>query len=355
MTSRFTRNISRKKGLAPGTIIHVGTEKSHKVAINIIDYDENNVEEKHAVPVEECRPYHEKKTVTWIDVDGIHNVNIIEKLGEYFDLHSLLLEDIANTNQRPKIVDFEDYLFLALKILRYDSKDRIILAEQISLVLGHNFVISFQENKGDLSDPIRERIKKGKGRVRKMGSDYLTYSLVDAVVDGYYAVLENLGEEMENLEEELIDKPTTETLHRIFELKKELIFLRKSVWPLREAVSFLEKSESDLIDHRTLPFLRDLYDHTIQVMDTIETFRDMIAGMLDIYLSSISNKMNQVMKMLTVIATIFIPLTFIVGIYGMNFDNMPELHWGWGYPTIMLFMFAVVIMMWIYFKVKDWI
>ncbi|MDI6888819.1 MAG: magnesium/cobalt transporter CorA [Methanocellales archaeon] len=325
------------------------------MSITIIDYDEVRFLEKEAKKIEECFPFKEKPTVTWININGIHDVELIEKIGKHFNIHPLVLEDIVNTGQRPKMEDFEDYIFIVLKMLYYDEKDEEIKAEQISLILGPNFVISFQEKEGDIFDPLRERIRSGKGRIKKMGSDYLAYALIDAVVDNYFTILEKLGEEIEGMEEELVTNPTQETLQAIHNLKRDMIFLRKSVWPLREVVSSLERGESPLIHETTGIYLRDVYDHTIQVIDTIETLRDLLSGMLDIYLSSISNRMNEVMKVLTIIATIFIPLTLVVGIYGMNFAYMPELGWRWGYPLVLLLMVAIGISMLVYFRRKMWL
>jgi len=294
--------------------------------------------------------------VTWVNIDGLHDIEIMEKIGKHFGLHPLVLEDILNTEQRPKIEDFDDYIFVVLKMLYYDENEGEIRAEQISIILGSNFVLSFQERVGDIFNPLRDRIRNAKGRVRKMGPDYLAYSLLDAIVDNYFVVLEKLGEQIEGMEEELVTNPTPETLQRIHNLKREMIFLRKSVWPLREVVSRLERGESPLIKEATGIYLRDVYDHTIQVIDTIETYRDMLSGMLDIYLSSISNRMNQVMKVLTIIATIFIPLTFVAGIYGMNFEYMPELKWHWFYPkAFWLVMLGVAALMLVYFRRKRWL
>jgi magnesium transporter len=345
---------SEKRGLPPGTLVHVGEKKIEEVRIKIIDYDEAQLEEKEAKTVEECFPFKDKPTVTWINIDGLHDVGIIEKLGEYFGLHPLLQEDILNTDQRPKMEDSEDYLFIVLKMLYHDEAADEITAEQVSLILGSNFVISFQEREGDVFNFVRERIRTKKGRIRKEGADYLAYALIDAIVDNYFIILERIGEKIEEIEEELVTNPMPETLQTIHSLKRGMIFLRKSVWPLREVISTLERAESPLIQEATGIYLRDVYDHTIQVIDTIETFRDMISGMLDIYLSSISNKMNEVMKVLTIIATIFIPLTFIAGIYGMNFEYMPELGWRWGYPLIWLVMSTILVTMVVYFKRKRW-
>ncbi|MCP8311964.1 MAG: magnesium/cobalt transporter CorA [Candidatus Methylarchaceae archaeon HK02M1] len=346
---------SKKTGLPPGTLIHIGEKKIEKVKITIIDYNEAQFQEKEAKKVEECFPYKDQPNVTWINIDGIHDVEIIEKIGNHFNLHPLQLEDILNTEHRPKIEDFEDYIFVVLKMLYYDEKENEIKDEQISLILASNIVISFQESEGDVFNPIRERIRNGKGRIRKMGADYLAYALIDAIVDNYFIILEKLGEKIQDLEEELVTNPTSETLHAIHKLKRENIFLRKSVWPLREVVSKLERGESSLIKETTVIYLRDVYDHIIRVIDTIETFRDLLSGMLDIYLSSISNRMNEVMKVLTVIATIFIPLTLIASVYGMNFTYMPELESPWGYPIVLVGMLFIVTLMLIYFKRKKWL
>ena len=346
---------SKKAGLPPGTLVHVGERKTEETRITLIDYDKEQFQEREVKEIEECLPFKDKPTMTWINIDGIHKVEVIDKIGAHFKLHPLLLEDIVNTEQRPKIEDSEDYLFIVLKMLYYDKRDNEIKTEQVSLILGHNYVISFQENVGDVFDPVRERIRKGKARIRKMGSDYLAYALMDAIVDSYFLILEGIGERVEDIEEELVGNPTTETLQEIHKLKRDMIILRKSIWPLREVINGMLRTESKLIKKQTGIYLRDVYDHTIQVIDTVETLRDMVSGMLDIYLSSISNRMNEVMKVLTIIATIFIPLTFIAGIYGMNFRYMPELELRWGYFAVWLVMIAIGISMLFYFRRKKWV
>ena len=359
--AKLIRKRSKKAGLPPGTLVYVGKERTDKVIITLIDYDEKNYSEKVLKKVDDCTPFKESKTITWINIDGIHDTNIIEKFGECFNLHPLLLEDIVNTNQRPKMDDYGDYLFVVLKMLYYSDNKEKLNSEQVSLILGNNYVISFQEEKEDVFNQIRERIQHGKGRIRKMGADYLAYAIIDAVVDHYFAILEKLSEKFETMEDALVIDPTPQLLEQIYALKKEMVVLRKSVWPLRELINGLDRSENKLIQKSTHIFLRDVYDHTIQVIDSVETFRDMASGMVDLYLSSISNKMNQVMQVLTIIATIFIPLTFIAGIYGMNFDpgaspfNMPELGWYWGYISVWLVMIIIGIIMLIYFKRKRWL
>ena len=293
--------------------------------------------------------------MTWINIDGLHEVEIIETIGTHFDIHPLILEDILHTGQRPKFEDFEKYIFIVFKMLYFDQNGDDILEEQISIILGSNFVISFQEKEGDVFNPVRERIRAGRFQIKKRSIDYLAYALIDAVVDNYFLILEKIGEKIEDLEEELLDNPTPETLQTIHHLKRKLISLRKSIWPLREVIGGLERGESALFHESTTIYLKDVYDHTIQVIDTIETFRDMVSGMLDTYLSNVSNKMNEVMKVLTIIATIFIPLTFIAGIYGMNFEFIPELKWHWGYFFIWGLMILIVIGMIFYFRRKKWL
>jgi len=346
---------SKKAGLPPGTLVHIGEQKMTEPKIILIDYDETHFEEKEFQTIEECYVLKEKPTVTWINVDGLHRAGILEKLGECFGLHPLVLEDVLNTDQRPKLEDYEGYIYIVLKMLYPNGQNQRIEAEQISLVLGPHVLLSFQERQGDVFNPVRERLRSGKGRLRKLGSDYLAYALMDSVVDNYFIILERLGERIELLEEELVANPTTKILHEIDHLKREMIFIRRAVWPLREVISSLQRGESSLITQNTRIYLRDVYDHTIQAIDTIETYRDMLSGMLDIYLSSVSNRLNAVMKVLTVIATIFMPLTFLAGVYGMNFKYMPELGWRWGYPFFWLVIISLGVFMLIYFRKKRWL
>jgi len=356
--SRVRRLVSKTRkraGAAPGTLIHVGERKSEQSRIRIIDYDEGNLEERELKDPQACRPHKDKTGVSWINVDGIHEIGVIETVGRCFNLHPLILEDILNTEHRPKVEMVEDYLFIVLKMLHLDEATGCVVTEQVSLVLGQGYVLSFQEREGDVFDPVRERLRSGKGRIRKQGADYLAYALLDAVVDSYFAILEKLGEKLEFLEEELIQNPHPETLEEIHGYKREMILLRKSIWPLREVISSLYRGESPLIEEGTTVFLRDVYDHTIQVIDTVETFRDLVSGLLDLYLSSISNRMNEVMKVLTIMATMFIPLTFIAGIYGMNFEVMPELHWKYGYAAVWGLMAFIGGGMVFYFRRKKWL
>ena len=351
----MVRKRSRKTGLPPGTLVHVGETETGIVRITIIDYDEQQFKEKVVATVEECLPFKSTPTVTWINIDGIHQMDLIAQIGKQFELHPLILEDIVDTNQRPKMEDFGQYMYIVLNMLDYDTQKNGISTEQVSMVLGPNFVISFQETIGDVFGQIRDRIRKARGRIRKMSSDYLAYSLIDAIVDHYFAMLEKLGDNIGALEEDLLARPDERIVRQIHRAKGELILLRKSIWPLREMVSRLQRSESPLMKESTGIYLRDVYDHTVQIIDTIESFRDIMSGMIDLYLSSVSNRMNSVMKVLTIIATIFIPLTFITGVYGMNFKHMPELDWPWAYPAIWLIMAIVAITMLVYFRKKKWL
>jgi magnesium transporter len=346
---------SRKAGMVPGSLIHIGRKLTDNSRISIIDYDKENYQEKLIENIEDCFYLRDSSTVSWINIDGIHDVDIIEKLGNRFGLHPLVLEDIMHADQRPKMEDFDSYIYLVLKMFRYDETESEIKAEQISIVLGEGYVISFQEMQGDTFDPVRERLRNSKGRIRSKKADYLAYALLDSIVDNYFIILDKIAESIEEIEEELVSDPDASTLQKIHTLKKEMIYLRKSIWPLRDLVNNLERTESQLIDDSTSVFLRDVYDHAIRVADMIETYRDVLSGMMDVYLSSISNKMNEVMKTLTIIATIFIPLTFIAGIYGMNFENMPELGWKWGYSLAWIIMLSMSAVMIVYFRKKKWL
>ena len=353
--ARLVKKISKKAGLPPGTLVHIGEDQKQRVTLRLIDFTEAHFEEKELHTIFESFPYKDKESVTWLDIVGVHEVDIIGALGKYYNLHPLLLEDVMNTDQRPKLDDYEDCLCLFLKILSFDDSNHRLRVEQVSLVLGPHFVFTFQERDNPVFEPVRERLRKAKGRIRKLGSDNLAYALIDGVVDSYFAILEKTGERIEALEEELMDNPSPKTSHQIHLLKKDLILLRKSVWPLREVVNTLVKEESPLIQERTRFFIRDIYDHAVHVIETTETFREMVSEMIDVYLSSVSNRMNEVMKVLTIIATIFIPLTYLVGIYGMNFKYMPELEWPYGYPLLWLIMLGVALTMLVLFRRKKWL
>lgn len=353
--ARLVKRMSKKAGLPPGALVGLGGEPAGEARITLFDYTKADFEERELRTVQDCFPYKGKRSVSWINVDSVQHVNIVREIGEHFDLHPLVLEDIVTPAQRPKMEDFGEYLYIVLNMLRVDEHKSGLVAEQVSLILGPDYVISFQEVPGDVFEPVRERIRHSKGRVRQMGADYLAYSLIDAIVDNYFSTLEWFGDKMEQMEEGLITEPTSEMLQTLHSLKREILFLKKSIWPLRELVNGLTRGESRLIGEGTVIYLRDVYDHTIQVIDTMESLREMIAGMRDTYLSSVSNRMNDVMKVLTIIATIFIPITFVAGIYGMNFEFMPELHWPWGYFSALGLMGAISLTMVIYFRRKGWL
>ena len=346
----------RTIGYAPGSLIPKQKPDPRPLKLTLIEYGPNMAVVEHQVhQLSECIPFNPQTPVSWLNIDGSHQVELLEDIGRQLNIHPLVLEDILNTNQRPKLEDYDQYLFLKLNMLAWNEISAQVDAEQISLLLGENYLVTFQDLEKDVFDPVRKRIREGKGRVTRSGADYLAYSLIDAVVDNYFFVLENLGEQIEVLEEELVIDPDPGTLHAIHDLKRELIFLRKSVWPLREVISGLERGESPLFEDSSLLYLRDAYDHIIQIIDTIETFREMASGMLDIYLSSISNRMNEVMKVLTIIATVFIPLSFVVGLYGMNFLYMPELKWKYGYAMVWGVIILTVTGMMAYFRRKKWL
>lgn len=355
MTKKFLKKRSKKMGLSPGTMIYVGEAKGKEVTLSVIDYNQDEYITKELRQVEDIAAFRDSPPVTWLNVTGLQNVKVLEKLGEIFNLHPLIMEDILNTDQRPKVEIYDDYLFIVLKIMSYDKDRREISSEQVSIILGNNYIISFLENQGDLFLPVKERIKNPKGRHRTHGADYLAYALIDIIVDHYFLILEYLAEELEILEENAIDNSGSDFIRNIQLMKRELIYIRKSIWPVRELIGSLFRGDSSLITDFTKPYLKDVYDHTIQIIDTIENFRDIISGILDIYLTKASNRMNEIMKVLTVIATIFIPLTFIVGIYGMNFEFMPELKWRWAYPSLWMIMLTIFIGMIVFFRKKKWI
>lgn len=354
----FTKKRSIKSGLPPGSLVHIGDMPNEAATITIMHYDTVNLEENQFDSVETALVHLktiDSSGVVWVNVEGVHNVELISHLGMYLGLHPLVLEDIVNTVQRPKIEDYGSYLFIVARMLKA-VEGGSFTSEQIGLILTSNAVFTFQEAiNGDVFDSIRARIRAAKGKIRGMGADYLSYCLLDAIVDGYFAVLENTGEAVVEIEEQLTVSADQSILHTINTIKKEIIYLRKAVWPLREALSFMERGDSELIHEGTRFFFRDVYDHTIQVIDTVETYRDLLSGMLDLYLSSMSNRTNEIMKFLTLIGTIFMPLTFLVGVYGMNFKHLPELEWYYGYPALWGVMIVLSLLMVFYFKKKRWL
>lgn len=353
--TRLIKNKPKKIGLDPGSLVYVGDKEKNPITVTLFDYKSEHFAEKRISNIEELQAYKTSYTRSWINIDGVHDVNILESIGKLFDIHPLTLEDILNTNQRPKVDEYPNYLYIVLRMFFLDEKDKSLKNEQVSLILTKNFVITFLEDAGDVFDPVRERIKKSGTKMREYGTDYLSYSLIDAIVDSYFHILEKLGEEVEYLEDNIVLNPNKNDIQTIHLLRREMILLRRAIWPLREVISSLQRNEIDFIDEKTRVYLRDVYDHTIQVIDTIESYRDMIVGMLDTYLSSTSNKLNEVMKVLTIISTMFIPLTFLAGVYGMNFTHFPELGFDWMYPWgFWAFTLFLIIGMVIFFKHKKW-
>ena len=352
--SRFYHKGAGKIGLPPGTLVHIGEKRTDKPRITLMDYNKDHLAEKTVDDMETVFPLKDDPTVTWININGIHDIRLTEKIGSHFAIHPLSLEDIVNTTQRPKLEQFEDYLFLVCKMLSYDEESGKIRSEQISLVLGDSFLISFQEMDGDVFHMVRERIRKAKGRIRGLGPDYLAYALLDAIVDHYFLILEDFGGAIETLEEEIVSNSSPDIISDLHDMKREMIFLRKQIWPLREVLAQLTKNDIDQVNEKTTLYLRDVHDHAIQIMDAIESMKDLLSGMLDLYLSLQGNHMNEVMKVLTIIATLFIPLSFVAGVYGMNFTHMPELNWRWGYPAFWSVILTMVIGMLIYFRKRRW-
>jgi magnesium transporter len=342
-------------GLAPGTPIHIGERRAESAKITVFNYDASTVRERRLGSVEECRECRDSKGVLWINIDGIHDISVVETVGRLFGIHPLVQEDIVNANQRPKLEEYDNYLFAIVKMLYEETASGILQTEQVSIIVAPKIVISFQEKEGDVFHPVRERLRTGKGIVRQRGSDYLAYCLIDAIVDHYYQIMEKLEDRIMPLEKVVVDDPQPRVLQTIHDLKSDLVFLRRSLWPLREMLARLYREPLPLIQQDTRPFLRDVHDHTIQIIEILESFQEIVSGMMDIYMSSISNRMNSIMKVLTIIATIFIPLTFIAGVYGMNFKHMPELAWRWGYPAVWGVMILVFVGMLIFFKRKKWL
>jgi magnesium transporter len=352
---RIVNRVHKAPGSAPGTLQHTGARKVDEVRIRLIDYDADGIEERTLRSIEECFALAEQPPVSWINVDGLHDVAVVEAVGERFRIHRLVLEDVLSTRQRPKVEEYDDHFLVVVKMLSFDADAECIVAEQLSLIVGPTFVFSFQEREGDVFEPVRERLRQGKGRIRSRGTDYLAYALIDTIVDSYYRILEQIGDRIEELEEIVMGAPTVEVMHRIHHLRREVLILRRAVWPLRETLAQMYRGEVPHITDETRVFLRDVYDHCVQVIDTVETLREVLSGAMDLYMSGVSNRMNEVMKVLTIIATIFIPLSFFAGLYGMNFDHMPELHYRWGYPALLGWMAAIAGGMLYFFRKRDWI
>jgi magnesium transporter len=352
---RKLRHPTKKKvGAAPGTLVYTGPERTEPVSVSILAYNPDGMEESFPSELD-LGEVGREGWVTWINVDGLNDIGLIERMGKAFELHPLTLEDLVHTGQRPKLEEYDGYLFLVLRMLTVGSEGNGVLSEQVGIILGEGYVLSFQERAGDVWEPVRERIRGESGRIRRRGPDYLAYALLDAVVDHYFHILEGMADTVEDLEVEVLQHPTSDTMHRIHNLRQEMLVVRRAVWPLRDLANGLVRTESNLVQEDTAVFLRDVYDHTVQVIDMAETLRDVVSGLMDLYMSSVSNRMNEIMKVLTIMASLFIPLTFLAGIYGMNFENMPELGWPWAYPALLLVMAGMALGLMVYFKRKDWL
>lgn len=352
---RLVRRAVMKPGAAPGTLVPAGPQKVERTRIRFLDFNAEELADNEKATIEECFELKDSPNVSWINVDGVHEVELIRKVGERFGWHPLVLEDIATPGQRAKMEEYEGYSFIVLPMLSWDAQTRQAVDEQLSLVLGPNYVFTFQERYGDVFEGVRERIRAGGTRIRTRGTDYLAYALIDAVVDHYFMVLEAVGEYTEALDEEVLLDPKQATMQTLHELKRELVTVRRSIWPVRELLATLHRSETTLFTDKTRVFLRDAYDHAVQVLETVEALRDVVSGMVDLYLSTVSFKTNEVMKVLTIMASIFIPLTFFAGIYGMNFQHMPELAQPWAYPTLLVAMAVMAVAMVVYFRRKGWL
>lgn len=349
---------STKAGLPPGSLVHIGRVYRHTTSVSVFTYNDETYKERFCNTLDDCLAYRNSDSVTWINVDGIQDLSLLELLGERFNLHPLVLEDIANTNQRPKIEDYGEYLYVVMRMLYYNQEKNELIGEQVSLIVGKDYVLTIQEGdekRYDVFESVRDRIRNGIGKIRRLGPDFLLYSLMDAMVDNYFVVLEVLDDKIEEAEGILASGAKDDTLPLIQRLKREALTLHKAIWPLREVASSLQREDASHIQPNTRIYLRDVYDHVVQLMDTTETIRDILSGMLDIYLSTLSNRMNEVMKVLTIISTVFMPLSFIAGVYGMNFKFMPELESPLAYPLVWMIMIAIAILMLGYFKKKKWL
>jgi magnesium transporter len=347
------RKRARKTGLSPGTVVFTGDRLTERVKITVTDFDQATLNEVEVTRAADCAPFKESGTVSWIDVEGLHDVTLLEELGAIFGIHPLVLEDIAHPGQRAKLEVHEGHLFIVARAITPSGTDEPS-EEQVSLIVGPTYLLTFQERPSIVFDAVRQRIQANRGRVRHMGVDYLAYALLDAVVDQYFMVLEDIGEALEDMEDVLMDAPGPECLEALHDLRKQVMTVRRAAWPIRDMLNTVLRGESELFDPGTLLYLRDLQDHTLHVMDIVETFREVQTSLMEVYLSSISQRTNEVMKVLTIIASVFIPLTFVAGVYGMNFERMPELHWTWGYPTVWIGMVLITAVQVFFMWRKGW-
>lgn len=347
---------AKKAGYPPGTAAYTGEKNQIAPILTAAFYNKDICDIKTGSEIASSLPNEKNDGIIWLNVEGLHDAELIKDIAKHFHLHPLTVEDILNVAQRPKVEEFEDYLFITLKALQAQKKTGAFIVQQVSLVLGKNFLLSFHELDTSLFDAVRTRLAKtANQRLRQQGPDYLAYRLMDAIIDEYFIVLEQLGDQIEKTEEDIINNPTPQTPRIIYRMKRQMLLLRKAIWPMREAMGHLMHGEDEFITQFTQVYLRDLYDHTVQAIDTLETFRDLLSNMLDMYLSSLTNRMNEIMKTLTIITTIFIPITAIASIYGMNFETMPGIHSAYGYPMALVCMISIAIMMMMYFWKKKWL
>ncbi|MBU1232280.1 MAG: magnesium/cobalt transporter CorA [Proteobacteria bacterium] len=353
--ARFLKNKEASLGQVPGELIFIGEQKVQETSIRILDYDQEHLNEQYLQDIKDGIPYKDSPTVTWLNIYGLHDTEFIKSIGKAFGLHALVLEDISNTGQRPKMEEYDDYIFFVLKMMRYDEEEGKIHSEQLSMVLGKTFLLTFHERPADVFEPVRDRIRKQKGRIRKVGIDYLAYALLDTIVDNYIFIIERLGEQIEDIEDEILESPTQEVLTKINNYKREMNYLRKSIRPAKEFILQLSRLDSDLIQEQTVPFIKDLLDLVSQAVEVIDTYREMLSDHLNIYNTGVSNRLNEIMKVLTIFSAIFIPLTFIAGIYGTNFEHVPELHYRYSYFVFWGVMLTVALVMLRFFRRKNWI
>ncbi|MBU1172780.1 MAG: magnesium/cobalt transporter CorA [Proteobacteria bacterium] len=352
--ARFLKNRDANKGLSPGSLVFIGKQKVENHRIRLIDYDAESLREEELQTLDDAGQFYTSDTNSWINIDGLHHVEVIQDAGRLFELHPLLMEDILNTGQRPKMEEFDTCLFFVLRMLRHNKEENIIISEQLSMVLGEKFLLTFQEQQGDVFEPVRVRIRKQKGRIRSSGVDYLAYALMDTLVDNYIAIIEHLGEEIEDLEEEVLENPTASVMEKINTYKREMNFLRKAIRPAREMVLKLIHEDFPLIQETSRPFLKDLLDLFTEATEAIDAYRDFLTDLMNLYNTAISNKMNDIMKVLTIFAALFIPLTFVAGIYGTNFEYVPELHYKYSYYIFLGVLFVMGSGLMYYFKRKNW-
>lgn len=354
--ARFFRKRVETKSTSPGSLIFIGRKKMEISKISITEFNHDDIKEFEVDEVDGLGKYAQNSNLTWINIDGLHDTDIIRKIGEEFNLHALLLEDILNTDQRPKIDEYDNCIYIVLKMLQYNEAENIIDGEQLSMILGNSYLITFQEQTGDVFDPLRNRLRKNKGsRVREFGIDYMAYAMLDLVVDHYIDIIERVGEKVEDLEDDIFENISKETIEEIHIYKRELNYLGKIIRPCREFVNQLSKLDNELISGGTLKFLKDLEDHTMLANDAIDTYREMLSDHLNVYHSNVSNRLNDIMRILTIFSAIFIPLTFIAGVYGTNFEYLPELNYRYSYFIFWLVLVVVAIFMILFFKRKKWL